>query len=180
MACFIFFVESEPLRLWHTRPFVTFLQPQHLQQCTGSPNCSRIATVLTAILPSHLSRSFNISATASSARFSSLQPRYLVTTSTEGRKNTPYKTLAYYMIDSIKERMSIEMIPQMAQTRYNYDSIQRFLIKLRLQMSPVVRKIAFLPHNCCFGQGRVWNNISSPIPILLLLHESLRCKDPKL
>ena len=64
VPCFLFFGEWESLRLWHARSFV-----------------HRVTK-----LPSHLSRSFNISATASSARFSLLQPRYLVITSTEGRQ----------------------------------------------------------------------------------------------
>lgn len=64
VACFVLFGEWESLRLWHARSFV-----------------HRVTK-----LPSHLSRSFNISATASSARFSLLQPRYLVITSTEERQ----------------------------------------------------------------------------------------------
>ena len=53
------------------------------------------------------------------------------------------------MIESIKRRrMLIEMIPQMAQTILQLQ-FKGFLITLRLRMSlvPVVRKIAYLPHN---------------------------------
>ena len=65
-----------------------------------------------------------------------------------GKANTPYKTWVY-MIESIKRRrMLIEMIPQMAQTILQLQ-FKGFLITLRLRMSlvPVVRKIAYLPHN---------------------------------